>query len=286
MNGTILLEGATAGNRFIGMSAAGAVAIGATGVIRSETGLGGNTQIGVGNNFFSAMALTNGGLISSQGTGRTITINAATLANIGTGKLAASDGGILTIAPAGTWTNGGTIELSAGGIVNLSGTFDATGGIGTFNNTGGTVNVTGTINAGGGANTLTLNSATGSWTLSGGTISGGEVSFTGGTSLLINSNTNNLLTGVTINGDVNLSVSNAVTRIGPRTTFTTAHGKHEHRDRLSSGRDDERHDPPGRRGDWQPVHRDERCRRGDDRSDGRDSQRNRIRRQHADPHRQ
>jgi hypothetical protein len=223
MTGTILLEGAATGTRFIGMSAPGAVTIGATSVIRSETGLGGNTQIGVGNNFFSAMALTNQGLISSQVSGRTITINAASLANTGTGKLAASNGGILTIAPTGAWTNSGTIELSTGGIVNLSGTFDATGGIGTFSNTGGTVNITGTINAGSGANTLTLNNSTGSWTLAGGTISGGALSFAGGASLLINANPNNLLTGVTINGDVNLSALNAVTRIGPGTNFTTAH---------------------------------------------------------------
>ncbi len=111
MNGTILLEGAGTGNRFIGMSAAGAVTIGATGVIRNETGFGGNTQIRIGNNFSSAMALTNGGLISSQVTGRTITINAASMSNSGT--LSASNGGALLI-PGGYVQSAGVTHLGGG----------------------------------------------------------------------------------------------------------------------------------------------------------------------------
>ena len=139
MNGTILLEGVWVNARFIGMSTAGALTIGATGVIRSNTGLGGNAQIGIGNNFTAAMALANEGLISSQVSGRTLTINAATsFAN--SGNLEALNGGILTITTAG-WTNTGTIAVGPGSVVNL-GPLNATGGIGTFNNTGGTVNIT------------------------------------------------------------------------------------------------------------------------------------------------
>ena len=218
MDGTILLEGVSVNARFIGMSTAGSLTIGATGVIRSKTGLGGNAQIGIGNNFTAAMALANGGLISSQVSGRTLTINAATsFAN--SGNLEALNGGILTITTAG-WTNTGTIAVGPGSVVNL-GPLNATAGIGTFNNTGGTVNISGTLNNTG--NTMLLNSTTGSWTMGGGTLSGGTVDFANGTSLLVAANNNNLLTGVTVNGDLNLTAVNAVTRIGPGTTITTTH---------------------------------------------------------------
>jgi hypothetical protein len=105
-------------------------------------------------------------------------------------------------------------------VVNL-GPLNATGGIGTFNNTGGTVNITGTIDNTG--NTIVLNNSTGSWTLAGGTLSGGTVNFAAGTSLIATTNTSNLLTGVTINGDLNLTAVNTLTRIGLGTTFATAH---------------------------------------------------------------
>ena len=59
-------------------------------------------------------------------------------------------------------------------------------GIGTWSNSGAsTVNITGTLLAGSGGNTLTLSNATGSWTLSGGTISGGAMAFADGKSLFI-----------------------------------------------------------------------------------------------------
>src|SRR5258708_18712835 len=56
--------------------------------------------------------------------------------------------------------------------------FNATGGIGTWSNTAGTVNINGLLNNAG--NTLTLNTATGSWTLNGGTFSGSSVEHTSG----------------------------------------------------------------------------------------------------------
>ena len=219
--GTILFEGAVGGTRFVEMNGtAGTFTIGATGVIRTNAGLTGDGSIGGSQNFGGAMTLVNQGLISSQVSGRTITISAASLTNTGTGTLEAKSGGILTIAPTATWTNAGTISVNAA-TVNLGGTFDATGGIGAFSNTGGTVNITGTLlNT---AHTLTLDSTTGSWTLNGGTISGGTLGFAGGQSLLIAATAGNLLTGVTVNGDLNLNTTSAQTKIAGGTTFTQAH---------------------------------------------------------------
>ena len=142
------------------------------------------------------MTLANAGLISSQVSATTITINPASLTN--TGTLEAKNGGTLTIAPTGTWTSAGTISVNAS-TVNLGGTFDATGGIGTWSNSGAsTVNITGTLLAGSGGNTLTLSNATGSWTLSGGTISGGAMAFADGKGLFIAANSANLLSGVAV----------------------------------------------------------------------------------------
>jgi|GEM_PF-5315713 len=218
MSGVIQLEGG-AGNRFVSMnSSAGALTIGAAGVIRTQTGFTGDGVIGGGNNYGGAMALTNQGLISSQITGRTISIVSASLAN--TGTLSASSGGILTISPTAAWSNGGTISVN-NATVNLGGTFNATGGIGTWSNTGGIVNINGTINNTG--NTLTLNTATGSWTLNGGTLSGGALAFANGQALFVNSVSSNLITGVTVNGDLTLNVTSARTKIEGGTTFTTAH---------------------------------------------------------------
>src|SRR4051794_2993614 len=177
LSGTILFEGANGGTRYVNMNGAGSFTIGSTGVIRSETGLSASAVIGSSNFFGGAMALTNQGLISSQVSGNTLTVQPDTLSNSGT--MQALNGGILTINPASTWSNAGTIALDATSTVNLGGTFNTTGGIGTFSNTaGGTVNITGTINNTG--NPLTLNNATGSWATQGGTLSGGTLRFSHG----------------------------------------------------------------------------------------------------------
>ena len=219
LTGTVSFEGAVAGVRYVEMNGSpGTFTVGATGIIQTTAGLTGDGNIGGSHDFGGAMTLANQGLISSQVSGRTITIAPSSLSN--TGTLSASNGGILTIAPTNNWTNAGTISVNAS-TVNLGGTFDATGGIGTWSNTGGTVNINGTIlNT---ASTLTLNSSTGSWMLNGGTISGGALGFANGQTLLIASNAANLLTGVTVNGDLTLNVTSAATRIAGGTTFTTAH---------------------------------------------------------------
>ena len=217
LSGTIQFEGVGGGIRAVTESSAGSFTVGVTGVIKSVAGLGTNPTIGSGFAFNAAMALTNNGLISSEVSGRTITINSDTLANGGT--LQATGGGILTISPTNAWTNGGTINLNSG-TVNLGGTFNATGGIGTWSNTGGTVNVTGTITNTG--NTLTLNNSTGSWSMAGGTINGGTIAFANGKTLNLTA-TLGTLSGVTVNGDLNFPDTFSQALITGGTTFSTAH---------------------------------------------------------------
>ncbi len=228
LTGTIQFEGANAGLRLVTMSSAGAFTVGATGVIKTVAGLTtSDPTIGGGGFLYNgAMALTNNGLISSQTSGRTITVKPDTLTNSATGTLEAKSGGILTIAPTAAWSNAGTISVNAG-TVNLGGTFNATGGIGTWSNTGGTVNVTGTVNVGSGANTLTLNNATGSWNMAGGALSGGTLAFANSKTLnftgLGNGVLSGTLNGVTVSGDLNFADTFSDGLITGGTTFTTAH---------------------------------------------------------------
>src|SRR4029077_9681221 len=80
--------------------------------------------VGEGSNFTAAMALTNNGLISSQVSGRTLTINPATSFTNGA-TLEATNGGILA-GPFGYKANGGILAVPLGytqtaGITRLSG---------------------------------------------------------------------------------------------------------------------------------------------------------------------
>jgi hypothetical protein len=108
--------------------------------------------------------------------------------------------------------------LTIGGAFNV-GTFNATGGIGTFSNTASQVNVTGTINNTG--NVLTLSNATGSWSLSGGTISGGTLNYADGRQLIPTSSAGTL-NNVTISGDLNFATTGARAIISGNTSFATA----------------------------------------------------------------
>jgi hypothetical protein len=78
--------------------------------------------------------------------------------------------------------------------------------VGLINRTGGTVNLTGVMNNT--ATTLTLNAATGSWNLLGGTITGGTVAVTAGATLTVTQqtspNVNGTFNGVTLNGNLTI----------------------------------------------------------------------------------
>ena len=125
--------------------------------------------------------LINQGTISADVSGKTIAINqAGPLTNSGT--LQATGGGILSVDPT-TWTNSGTLVTNTGGQINITGNLDNTGATFTLTPTSANVHLG-----------------------SGGVISGGTITSTGGASLIIDAGT---LSGVTL--DTDLIVPNAVT---------------------------------------------------------------------------
>ena len=143
----------------------------------------------------------------------------------------------------GAWSNlGGTITADATSTLNLGGSF-STPNLGTLSLAAGSkVNVTGAWNNSG--QSFTLNAATGSWTLNGGSISGGTLGFADGKTLVIAANTGNLLSGVTVNGDLTLNTAMRGTKIAGGTTFTTAHlAANADRPGLCAGADARRDDP-------------------------------------------
>ena len=134
--------------------------------------------------------------------------------NAATGTIRATDA---TLSFYGGWENAGTIEV-ADTTLNLGGAFTTAGmGLPRLTRTGGTVNLVGTLDNTGEA--LTLDAATGDWTMSGGTIKGGTVNQnTAGAKLLFNNN--NTIDGATVNGVLDLSANNAYVRFINGATFT------------------------------------------------------------------
>ncbi len=117
LSGTILFEGSGGSGRYVNTTAVGTsnFTIGATGVIRSETGFGGSGNIGGGFNFTGAMTLTNQGLISSQVSGLTIYVQPVSFTNQGTFQ--ATNGGVLSL-PIGYTQTAGVTRVSGGGTIN------------------------------------------------------------------------------------------------------------------------------------------------------------------------
>jgi hypothetical protein len=117
-----------------------------------------------------------------------------TIAVTGGGTLTLASESAATTADSTAWLNLGTISSNAS-TVDLGGYFTFKG-LGTYNRTGGTVNLTGTLNNT--ATTLLLNTTTGSWDLSGGTVNGGTVEATAGNAL-VGTNSGGTLSGITLN---------------------------------------------------------------------------------------
>ena len=116
LSGTILFEGAAPGTRHVELNGtAGSFTIGATGVIRTNTGLTGDGNLGASFQYGGAMTLANNGLISSQVSGRTITVSATSVTNAGT--LEAVNGGILAV-PLGYTQTAGITRVDSGGIIS------------------------------------------------------------------------------------------------------------------------------------------------------------------------
>jgi uncharacterized delta-60 repeat protein len=237
MSGTVLFEGGGSLLEMDGTS--GTLTIGAVGEIRMTSSGGNSANIG-GEILFpgGAMTLVNNGLITNQGSAITMTVVPASFTNAGT--VEATSNGITTVNTA-NWSNTGTVRALTGGTVNLNGawsgpsgtlTADATsslhlGGtfstpnIGTFSlATTSQVRVKGAWNNNG--QSFSINTGAGVWTLDGGTITGGTLNIAAGQNLLIGQAPGNLLTGVTINGAINVSSNAARVKIANGTTFTTA----------------------------------------------------------------
>ncbi len=230
LNTLISIEGATVGGRNIVMAygGAGTITVGASGVIRVAAGSGGDLSMSNS----SAATLVNNGLISSEATGRTLTLSNSVFTNNGTAQATAgvlalsaanwtSSGTIsasnATLNFAGSWSSGGTLTIT-NSTLNMGGSFTSAGfNFAGFTRTGGTVNLTGTLTN----TTLTLNTATGSWNLLGGTIVGGVVNFANGQSLVTTSS-GGTLNNVTMSQDLVLEATSANVIIQGTTTFPAA----------------------------------------------------------------
>jgi hypothetical protein len=216
LNSPIFSEGAATGTRTITIAygGTGTVTFGNSAAVRISAGSGGGLTI----NQSSVGTLANSGLIANEAAGTILTIQPNTLNNQASGVIHAV-AGTVTINST-TWTNAGTVRVGNGATVNLDGGFNATGGIGTFLNDGtGLTRVQGTINNTG--NTITLNAATGSWSMASGIISGGALTPTAGTALLATSS-GGTLTNLTVNGDLTASASSSYLVLSGTTTFGVA----------------------------------------------------------------
>ena len=141
----------------------------------------------------------------------------------------------------GDWSNlGGTITTDATSTLNWGQLLDAE--LGTLSLAAGRCNVTGTWNNSG--QSFTFNAATGSWTLNGGSITGGSIGFADSQTLVIAANLANLLSGVTVNGDLTLNTSQRGDQDRRRHDLRDgASGRQCDRPRLCAGADARWDDP-------------------------------------------
>ncbi|HEV3080665.1 MAG TPA: hypothetical protein VGY66_12835, partial [Gemmataceae bacterium] len=175
------------------------------GKIQADTpdGSGGITvrftgSTGSGSNAGTIKAVTGGSLTVGSSSAFT---NTGTLAADGTGS-------VLSIGTNGVnppvWTSpNGTISVTNNATLNLGNQFTQADLAHFTRDAGSTVNLIGTINGG-----LGLDATTGSWQIVGGTINSGTVSTTGG-ALLIATSTTGTLSGVTLNGTLDLTSFNS-----------------------------------------------------------------------------
>jgi RHS repeat-associated protein len=147
-------------------------------------------------------SLTNQGTIESDsGGGMSVSGNTGTTFLNTAGATLAANGGTLDIGN-GTdlgchWSNLGQISVN-NSTLNLGDSF-TTAGLGSYTRTSGTINLVGILDNT--SATLALNAATGSWTLLGGTLRGGDLATADGTALATTGN-DGTLDGVTLGGTV------------------------------------------------------------------------------------
>ena len=221
-NGTIAFE-STVGMGYIEAADFGStLTVGPGATIRGGRGVIGGSQY-----FGRPMNLVNAGTITADRSGSELVIDGLAgavftndgMLDVGAGasmsvasSASTSNGSIVssgTLALRGAWNNAGSVTLNAGSA-RLGGTF-TNQSIGTLMNLGASVDISGIFDLGG--NTFTLDAATGSWRLFGGTIRAGTIGQIGGSVLQVGVDANNTLDGVTVVGDLLLTTNGAVTRI-------------------------------------------------------------------------
>ena len=148
-----------------------------------------------------------GTLSAASAASSAFSITPTTFTNNGT--LEAASGQTLTIGGA-NWVNNGTITAN-GATINLGGTF-TTAALGNLTAAGATINLTGTLTNTGAV--LNLNPSEGSWHVVAGTIRGGTIDASGGSQLSLTGvsgpvGSGGTLDGVTLNGNLDLSATNA-----------------------------------------------------------------------------
>ncbi|MCC7389864.1 MAG: hypothetical protein IT431_13975 [Phycisphaerales bacterium] len=233
--GDVIFEGAATGVRAITMITAGTLTIPAGVEISTGPGFAGTGQIGGSQHWTAAMNLINEGAIGFEGlASRSLDFRATTVVNsstiacttsdlafvtgfVNTGTITSTGGGAQF---SGAWDNSaGTVSLTDGDLT-LGGTF-TTAGVGTINRSGTTtVDLTGALNNTG--DTLAFSAATGSWTMEGGSITGGQMTSAGGARLDMGTNNNNRLTDVLVVGDLVLAITSGRVHIAGSTTWTGA----------------------------------------------------------------
>ena len=169
-----------------------------------------------------------GDTIVNQGTivsnGGVFTIGGDTFTNDdhdsdGVGAKLHANGGSLSINPT-TWAaSNGRTEVSSG-FLSLNGAkTPASLNVAGFSRTGGTVLLGGTLDIG--VDPLALSPATGSWELSSGVVTGGEIALTDGVTLGASNSANNRLENVAVNGNVRFVTTSAKLKVYGATTFDT-----------------------------------------------------------------
>ena len=208
----IIADASSGGTRNVLIPAAATLTVADTGSIQFASNTSGSLLV---RGVTTVSTLVNNGRISMSAPGRTLTISPSTFTN--NGILAVADGRLLFNT--GILTSLGRFQVS-GGTLSLGGTFNTTGFDSSLSSrTGGVVEIVGNLlNTG---RSIVLDSHTGSWNVSGGTITGGQVNLNDGTSISVANAANSIL-GTVFTGDIFVLPTGDLT-IGAGTRFVTAH---------------------------------------------------------------
>ncbi len=232
--GDVVFEGAS-GNRGLTMLSAGSFTIPAGRAVYADPGYAGTAQIGGSWHWSGAMSLINEGTIEfTSDAGDSLDFDAASTLNIATitahtakvrlpngvvnlGTIT-GDGGNIEID--GAWDNTAGVLHITDATLDLGGSF-TTAGIGTIVRVGATgVLLTGDLDNTG--DSLGFDAASGSWELSGGSVTGGTLSHADGERLAIGTNSSNHLIDVSVVGGLVLDIAGGRVQIVGTTTWDIA----------------------------------------------------------------